>query len=158
MSVLRQATYERSDGNPPYRLPCGRPIQQSKKFWPLWREDTGPKAIAATLSLNYSYIRRLLAGIHKEYGVHKTCELLLMIDAVVPSIRPTVRLTPRGKEVLELYMRGHTYREIAERLGMGIGGVRRHLEKMRWQNDCESMLELIAKYHCQSKFAKNGRG
>ena len=43
-------------------------------------------------------------------------------------------------------MRGYTYRQIAERLGMGVGGVRRHLEKMLWQNDCESMLKLIAKY------------
>ena len=85
-------------------------------------------------------------NLRKAFNVHKTREILLAFDADVSSIRPTVRLTPRGKEVLELYMRGYTYRQIAERLGMGIGGVRRHREKMLLQNDCESMLKLIATY------------
>lgn len=43
-------------------------------------------------------------------------------------------------------MHGMTYRQIAEHLGISISGVRRHLEKMLWQNECKSMLELITKY------------
>lgn len=47
---------------------------------------------------------------------------------------------------MELFMRGFTYTKIAEHLGISLSGVRRHREKMLWQNDCKSMLELIAKY------------
>lgn len=49
-------------------------------------------------------------------------------------------------------MRGCTYKEIAERLGISISGVYRHREKMLLQNKdgdtdtCESMLELAAKH------------
>ena len=43
-------------------------------------------------------------------------------------------------------MRGITYKQIAERLGISLSGVRRHREKMLWQNECRSMLELVAKY------------
>ena len=71
---------------------------------------------------------------------------MLVSDADIPSIRSNIRLTPRGKKVLELYMRGHTYRQIAKHLGMSVGGVRRHLEKMLLQNNCDSMLKIIAKY------------
>lgn len=47
---------------------------------------------------------------------------------------------------MELFMRGFTYKKIAEHLGISLSGVRRHREKMLWQNECKSMLELIAKY------------
>jgi DNA-binding CsgD family transcriptional regulator len=60
---------------------------------------------------------------------------------------PAVRLTPRGGEVLRLVLRGYTDRRIADAMGMSLSGVRRHKEKMLLQNDCVSMLELIAKHH-----------
>ncbi len=47
---------------------------------------------------------------------------------------------------MELFMRGMSYKQIAERLGISRSGVRRHLEKMLWQNECKSMLELLARY------------
>ena len=47
---------------------------------------------------------------------------------------------------MELFMRGFKYNEIAKRLGISRSGVRRHLEKMLWQNECKSTLELVAKY------------
>jgi hypothetical protein len=40
-----------------------------------------------------------------------------------------------------------TSKGISERLGMGVNGIKRHKEKMLWQNDCETMRELIAKYY-----------
>jgi DNA-binding CsgD family transcriptional regulator len=128
---------------------CGRSIQQSKKFWLSWRGDTGPKAIAATLSLNYGYIRRLLAEIRKKYGVHNMRELLAELETDAFADAPEIRLSPRGRDVLSLLAAGASYRQASERLGMGIGGVRRHIEKMRWQNDCESVLELIARYRAR---------
>jgi DNA-binding CsgD family transcriptional regulator len=125
---------------------CGRSIQQSKEFWLLRRGDTAPKAISATLSLNYGYIRRLLVGIFKEYGVHNMRELLAELETDAFADAPEIRLSPRGRAVLSLLATGATYRQVSERLGMGVGGVRRHIEKMRWQNDCESLLELIVSY------------
>jgi DNA-binding CsgD family transcriptional regulator len=40
-------------------------------------------------------------------------------------------------------------REIGERMGMSLSGVTRHKEKMLLQNDCNSMTELLLKYHGQ---------
>ena len=48
-------------------------------------------------------------------------------------------------------MRSFTHREIAERLGMSVSGVRRHCEKMLWKNGCNTMLALIAKYKLHRK-------
>jgi DNA-binding CsgD family transcriptional regulator len=115
-----------------------------------------PKSHRRNIVPELRYIRRLLAGIRKEYGVHNMRELLAELETDAFADAPEIRLSPRGKDVLSLLAVGATYRQVSESLGMGVGDVRRHIEKMRWQNDCESMLELIAKYHSQSKFAKNG--
>jgi len=55
---------------------------------------------------------------------------------------------------MELFMRGFTYKQIAEHFGISLSGVHRHREKMLWQNECKSMLELIAKY--RAWLAENG--
>ncbi|MDR2488666.1 MAG: hypothetical protein LBD42_04140 [Desulfovibrio sp.] len=73
-------------------------------------------------------------------------ELLAELETDPFADAPEIRLSPRGRAVLSLLATGATYRQVSERLGMGIGGVRRHIEKMRWQNDCDSILELIARY------------
>jgi DNA-binding CsgD family transcriptional regulator len=79
------------------------------------------------------------------FDVRTTRELLLAADIPASADPPAVRFSPRGREVMELFMRGRTYREIAQCLGISLSGVRRHREKMLWQNNCESMLELIAR-------------
>ena len=101
------------------------------------------------LSFKYGYVRRILADIRKICGVHSTRELMLMLDAHALLDAPVIKLSPRGREVMELFMRGCTYRQIAQCLGISLSGVQRHREKMLWQNDCESMLELIARYRAQ---------
>jgi DNA-binding CsgD family transcriptional regulator len=73
-------------------------------------------------------------------------ELLAELETDACADAPEIRLSPRGKAVLSLLAAGATYRQVSERLGMGVGGVRRHIEKMLWQNGCESLLELIARY------------
>lgn len=57
-----------------------------------------------------------------------------------------LKLTPRGKEVFELIMRGLTIAQIAERMDISYSGVLRHREKMLLENNCRTMLELVAKY------------
>lgn len=108
--------------------------------------ETAPKEIANALYITYGTLRWHLVNIRKVYNVHSTRELLLVSDMRVYTAPQTVRFSPRGKEVMELFMRGFTYKKIAERLGISLSGVRRHREKMLWQNECKSMLELIAKY------------
>ena len=60
---------------------------------------------------------------------------------------PMLRFSPRGKEVFLLIKEGLSHKQVSERLGMGINGVKRHREKMLLQNNCATILELIAKYH-----------
>lgn len=81
--------------------------------------------------------------------MHTTRELLLKINTprsteAAQSIK--LKLSPRGRQVLNLFMRSFTYQQISLQLGMSVSGVRRHCEKMLWKNGCESMIELIAKY------------
>jgi DNA-binding CsgD family transcriptional regulator len=90
-----------------------------------------------------------LENLRRDFDVHTTRALLLKFGAAAPPCAQPVRLSPRGREVLELFMSGVVYRQIAERMGISLSGVRRHREKMLWQNNCESMLELIARYKAQ---------
>jgi DNA-binding CsgD family transcriptional regulator len=90
------------------------------------------------------------------FDVHTSRELLVAADIPAAADLPAVRLSPRGREVMELFMRGHTYRQIAQRLGISLSGVQRHREKMLWQNDCESMLELIARYQARLAAEQGG--
>jgi DNA-binding NarL/FixJ family response regulator len=59
----------------------------------------------------------------------------------------TLRFAPRGKEVFLLILEGMTSKGISERLNLGVNGIKRQKDKMLLQNDCETMLELIAKYY-----------
>lgn len=83
-------------------------------------------------------------------------ELLAELETDAFADTSEIRLSPRGKAVLSLLATGATYRQVSERLGMGVGGVRRHIEKMRWQNDCESILELIARYRARLAAEQDG--
>ena len=80
--------------------------------------------------------------------LHKL-ELASLSDTITATSK--IKFSPRGKEVFDLFMRSFTHREIAERLGMSVSGVRRHCEKMLWKNGCNTMLALIAKYKLHRK-------
>lgn len=106
-----------------------------------------PKRYWKILHISYETIRWYLANLRKAYAVHSTRELLLMVQ--LPHESTTIqkmKLSPRGRQILELFMHGMTYKQIAKQLSISRSGVRRHLEKMLWQNECKSMLELIARY------------
>ena len=59
----------------------------------------------------------------------------------------SIKLTPRGADVFHLSLNGFTTVRIASHLKMTQSGVRRHREKMLMVNNCNSMLELAAKYY-----------
>lgn len=86
--------------------------------------------------------------IRKELGVHNTMQMLYILYTHNNiSDTGTIHLTHRGKEVFLLFLEGKTNSIIAQQLGISKSAVRRHKEKMLLANDCESMLELVAKYY-----------
>lgn len=58
-----------------------------------------------------------------------------------------INLTPRGKEIFQLILKGLSDKQIGEYLGISYSGVRRHKEKMILANGCNSILELVSKYY-----------
>ena len=56
-----------------------------------------------------------------------------------------IKLSPRGKEVFQLILKGVSDKQVGESLGISYSGVRRHKEKMLLANGCSTMLELVAK-------------
>ncbi|MDR1112899.1 MAG: hypothetical protein LBL18_03985 [Bacteroidales bacterium] len=82
-------------------------------------------------------------------GARNAFETLHLLLKETDSILPMLRFTPRGKEVFALMLRGFGQREIGAWMGMSGSGVKRHKEKMLLQNDCNSMAELLLKYHGQ---------
>ena len=91
-------------------------------------------------------VYRHLAAIRKAFVVHNSIELLHHLNEEPEASISTIQLTPRGREVFELAMSGLSIKEISRRLGISYSGVLRHREKMLLVNECNSMLELIAKY------------
>ncbi len=88
-----------------------------------------------------------LANIRKSIGAHSSIEMLhLLVDEPGTSQNP-LKLTPRGAEVFKLILKGVSDKKIGVTLGMSYSGVRRHKEKMLLVNGCNTMLELVAKYH-----------
>lgn len=86
-----------------------------------------------------------LANLRKLYGAHSTRELLFIFKAR-KSESSLLKTSLRDKEVIELFMHGNTYVQIAEYLGISVSGVRRHLEKVILQNELKSTFELLSKY------------
>lgn len=86
-----------------------------------------------------------LANLRKLYDVHSTREFLVIFKSC-KSEKNSIKTTPREKEVIELFMRGKTYEQIAECLGISVSGVRRHLERVISRNELKSTIELISKY------------
>lgn len=113
-----------------------------------WCKEKGPKKIAESLHISYGTVRWNLANLRKLYGVHSYRELLLIVK-IYEYENHHIKISPRGKEVIELFIHGKTYKEIAKQLDISISGVRRQLERCMIMNNCKSILELIAKYNLQ---------
>jgi DNA-binding CsgD family transcriptional regulator len=102
--------------------------------------------MAVKLFVTTGSLYQHLSRIRKKFGARNNRELLHILRKTSEYAMYTLRFTPRGREVFALIMEGLTSKRISERLGMGVNGIKRHKDKMLWQNDCETMRELIAKY------------
>jgi DNA-binding CsgD family transcriptional regulator len=102
-----------------------------------------------TLSIARGTLYQHLARIRNAVGGHSYIETLNLLHQQSGGNTSMIKLTPRGKEVFQLLVEGVSNKKVGERLGMSLSGVKRHREKMLLNNDCASMLELIAKYHAR---------
>ncbi|MDR1241283.1 MAG: LuxR C-terminal-related transcriptional regulator [Deltaproteobacteria bacterium] len=93
------------------------------------------------------YVHR--ANIRRIMNARNAFETLHLLLKETDSVLPMLRFTPRGKEVFALMLQGLKMNEIGKHMGMSVSGVKRHKEKMLLQNDCNSMTELLLKYHGQ---------
>ena len=75
----------------------------------------------------------------------RTRELILIFNTHYNEYTP-IKISPRSKEIIELFMKGKTYKQIADQLKISVSGVRRHMEKIIIQNKCKSALEFISIY------------
>lgn len=100
------------------------------------------------LSIEKSTVYWHLAIMRKNFNVHSTIELLHKLNKNYEETMTNIRLTPRGREVFELAMRGLSIEKISKTLGISYSAVLRHREKMLMENECNTMMELIAKHNC----------
>ena len=70
----------------------------------------------------------------------------------------TVRLTPREEETLMLLSQGHSNKEIADKLLVGIETIRTHLKKVYEKMHVRSRSEAVAHYVASREFPKERRG
>jgi DNA-binding CsgD family transcriptional regulator len=90
------------------------------------------------------------------FGAHNTRELVDMLvtyfiddNLTTEQRRIELRLSPRGREALELLALGYSYMQTAKAMGISRSGVRRHLENILWRNGCDSLDEAISRYRAQ---------
>ena len=111
--------------------------------------ETVPKKISEKLHISYGTVRWHLSNLRKLYNVHTTRELLFSFTTPSRSTQDILKVSPRTRQVIEFFIQGKTYEQIAYHLGISVSGVRRHLEKCLIQNECKSTIELISKYKSQ---------
>lgn len=105
------------------------------------------KAIANILSIQESTVHRHLANIRQALDVCSSIEMFFVLGSTPTCDTVPIRLTPRGVQVFSLIEQGMSDIDIARCLEISYSAVRRHREKMLLQNQCNTMLELIAKSH-----------
>lgn len=93
-------------------------------------------------------LRKHISNIRKKLGAHSIRDVV-RLQQTIAEVEPvsTLRFSPRGREVFMFVREGLPNKQIAERMGISLSGVKRHREKMLLQNDCKSIMELIAKYN-----------
>lgn len=108
--------------------------------------DLISKAISGKLCIQIGTLYQHLARIRRVLSVHNNAQILEKFYQKTESAMHPVYLSQREQGVFKLILEGASNRQIGERLGISVSGVRRHRENILRRNHCTSMLELIAKY------------
>jgi len=101
--------------------------------------------IAASRDINTKCVRRLLASFQKHTTVTGSQPTILSVKGVIapsPLIEP---LSEREQEVLQLIVAGMSNREIAEKLIIGEGTVKTHINNIYSKLDVQSRSQAIAR-------------
>lgn len=117
--------------------------------------DFHPREIASMLDIKNETVYNHLIKIRKKLCVKRTTELFFIDGPYIDNIQNVLHLTPRGKAVFQLHLRGLIDKEIGKTLGMSYSGVRRHKEKMLADNNCKSMSSLVCLYRMRCYQQKN---
>jgi len=101
--------------------------------------------LVASRDINTKYVRRLLASFQKHTVVTGSQPTISSVKGVIapsPLIEP---LSEREKEVLRLIVAGMSNREIAEKLIIGEGTVKTHINNIYSKLDVQSRSQAIAR-------------
>jgi DNA-binding NarL/FixJ family response regulator len=99
---------------------------------------------------------QLLAAIRDAYeggapmSSHIARRVVEHFHAIGPSPKETENLSPREREVLDLLAKGYIYKEIGEKLGIGIATIRTYVKKMCHKMHVRNRLEAVAKRHIEN--------
>lgn len=70
---------------------------------------------------------------------------VVVVAAPIAGIAPEVHLTGRERQVLDAFADGLTTPQVAERLGIGPGTVRTHMERLRRKLRARTIAEAVAR-------------
>jgi DNA-binding CsgD family transcriptional regulator len=100
-------------------------------------------------------VRTSLKRIRSRYGAPNTYALIAKLEIPPVADPERVSLTPRGKEVLQSFMDGLTYKKMGKKLGISRDGIRQQRDRMLNQNGCATTNELIIKYRTWNEFGNH---
>jgi DNA-binding NarL/FixJ family response regulator len=96
--------------------------------------------------------RNLLAAIQdvltggSPMSSHIARRVVQYFNQLGPSTDVTTNLSPREREILEMLANGDFYKEIAEKLGIGLTTVRSHIQHIYEKLHVHTRTEAVAKY------------
>ena len=88
-----------------------------------------------------------MANARKRLNAHSSIELLYIINGKINIDCTAIKLSSKGKEIFKFIIQGMSDKHICNNFGISRSAVRRHKEKMLLDNNCKTIIELIAKYY-----------
>lgn len=88
------------------------------------------------------YIQRL----RRKYGARNTRHLMYIRYEKNSVKHEPLKATERDLEVLSYFVRGESYKEISNKLGITLSAVEKHIDKLKFNNFLQDSDELIVLY------------
>ncbi|MFG6374977.1 MAG: LuxR C-terminal-related transcriptional regulator [Desulfovibrio sp.] len=95
-----------------------------------------------TTGTHDQYIRRL----RRKYGARNTRHLMYIRYERHSVEHDALKATERDLEILSYFVRGESYKEISEKLGITQSAIEKHMDKMKYKNFLQDSDELIVLY------------
>ena len=95
-----------------------------------------------TIGTYDQYIKRL----RRKYGARNTRHLMYIRYEKNSMKHEPLKATERDLEVLSYFVRGKSYKEISDELGITLSAVEKHIDKLKFNNFLQDSDELIVLY------------